>query len=298
MAYWLGLLILIAIYMVAAMSFNLLLGHAGIFSIALAAFVGVGAYSTALITIKWPVAFIPAMLIGAAIAALIGWVFAQATLRVNGDYMVVASFALLAIGGQFFNNMTDVTGGGMGKAGIPRPGTATAQLTDNTSFAIYCFIVAGVVFTISWALVHSPYGRVLRMLREDATAAASLGKFARRYRTAVFAVSSGIAACAGSLYAHYVSFISPGDFTVKLTILILTIVVVSGVHRLWAIPIGTALVVFLTEGSRYVPLPDRLAAGADQILYGALLVVFAMLRPQGLIGPKKLAPQHEREKVS
>ena len=293
MEYWIGLLVLVAIYMIAAMSFNLLLGHAGIFSIALAAFVGVGAYSTAIITIRWPVAFIPAMLIGVLIASVIGWIFAQATLRVNGDYMVVASFAMLVIAGQFFNNMTDLTGGGMGKAGIPRPGTASVQLVDNVSFAIYCLVIAAIVFAIAWALVHSPFGRVLRMLREDATASTSLGKFPRRYRVAVFAVSSGLAACAGSLYAHYISFVTPGDFTIKLTILILTIVVVSGVHRLWAIPLGTALVMGLTEGSRYVPLPDRLSAGADQILYGALLVAFAMLRPQGLVGHKKV-----KEKVS
>lgn len=293
MEYWIGLLILVAIYMIAATSFNLLLGHAGIFSIALAAFVGIGAYSTAIVTIKWPIAFIPAMLVGVLIASAIGWIFAQATLRVNGDYMVVASFAMLVIVGQFFNNMTDLTGGGMGKAGIPRPGTASVQLVDNVSFAIYCLVIAAIVFAIAWALVHSPFGRVLRMLREDATAATAMGKFPRRYRVAVFAVSSGLAACAGSLYAHYISFVTPGDFTIKLTILILTIVVVSGVHRLWAIPLGTALVMGLTEGSRYVPLPDRLSAGADQILYGALLVAFAMLRPQGLIGPKKV-----KEKVS
>lgn len=288
MEYWIGLLILVAIYMIAAMSFNLLLGHAGIFSIALAAFVGIGAYSTAIITIKWPIAFIPAMLVGVLVASAIGWVFAQATLRVNGDYMVVASFAMLVIAGQFFNNMTGLTGGGMGKAGIPRPGTVSVQLVDNVSFAVYCLVIAAIVFAIAWVLVHSPFGRVLRMLREDATAAASLGKFPRRYRVAAFAVSSGLAACAGSLYAHYISFVTPGDFTIKLTILILTIVVVSGVHRLWAIPLGTALVIGLTEGSRYVSLPDRLSAGADQILYGALLVAFAMLRPQGLIGPKKV----------
>jgi branched-chain amino acid transport system permease protein len=287
MEYWIGLLVLISIYMVAALSFNLLLGHAGIFSIALAAFVGIGAYSTAILTVDAPAMFIPAMLLGALIAAAIGWVFARVTLRVNGDYMVVASFAILIISGQFFNNLTDLTGGGMGKAGIPRPGSASSQLTENVPFLAYCLVIAGIIFGLSWALVNSPFGRVLRMLREDAIAAASLGKFARRYRTAVFAVSSAVAACAGSLYAHYVSFISPTDFTIRLTILILTIVVVSGVHRLWAIPLGTILVVGLTEATRYFPLPDRLAAGADQILYGLLLVAFAMLRPQGLIGPKK-----------
>src|SRR5690606_24335491 len=146
-----------------------------------------------------PILFIPAMLLGAAIAAAIGWVFARLTLRVNGDYMVVASFAVLIFAGQFFNNMTELTGGGMGKAGIPRPGTATSQLTDNVAFLVFCLVVAAVIFALSWALVNSPFGRVLRMLREDAIAAASLGKYPRRYRTAVFAVSSAVAACAGSL---------------------------------------------------------------------------------------------------
>lgn len=289
MEYWVGLVILGAIYMIAAMSFNLLLGHAGIFSVAHAAFIGLGAYCTAIVVTRWAVLFPLGIVLGIAVATVVGWIFAKATLRVNGDYMVVASFALLIITGQVIMNFPDLTGGGFGLAGIPRPGTDTWQVIDNVQFAILCLAIAAVAYLVAHFLVKSPFGQVLRMLREDPVATASLGHYPRRYREAVFAVSSGMAAVAGSLYAHYISFITPTDFTIRLTILILTIIVIAGTHRLWAVPLGAALVMALNEGVRYVPMPDRLAAGADQIIFGALLVVFALLRPQGLVAPRRRA---------
>jgi branched-chain amino acid transport system permease protein len=222
-----------------------------------------------------------------AISAFVGWVFSRLTLRVNGDYMVVASFALLVIGEQLFTNLPSVTGGGFGVAGIPRPGSSTWQLVDNFSFAVFCIVVAGLTYLIASAVVRSPLGQTLRTLREDPRAAAGLGHFPRRYRSAVFALSSGMAAVAGSLYAHYLSFITPTDFTISLTIVILTIIVVAGSHRLWAVPVGAVVVVALNEVVGYVPLPEKLTAGADQILFGALLVAFALLRPQGIVGPPK-----------
>lgn len=287
MDYWLGLVIFAAIYTVAALSFSLLLGHAGIFSVAHAAFIGIGAYSTGALTTRTPLAWPVAFVLGAAVAAILGWVFARATLRVNGDYMVVASFALLVIAGQVAINWSDVTGGGNGLPGVPRPGTETSQITDNLVFCAFAVVVAALAYAFSHLLVHSPFGRVLRTLRENDVAASSLGKHPRQFRGVVFAVSSGMAAVAGSLYAHYVSYVSPLDFTITLTVLLLTIVIVAGTNRLWAVPLGAALVVGLTEGVRYVELPSQIAAGADQVLYGALLVAFALLRPEGLLGRKK-----------
>src|SRR5438105_2808738 len=114
MDYVISLMVLAAIYTIAALSLNLLIGHAGIFSVAHGAFIGIGAYATGILTTRVVGLFPVAMVLGAAIAAAVGWVFARATLRVSGDYMVVASFALLVIFGQIFTNWTTVTGGGTG----------------------------------------------------------------------------------------------------------------------------------------------------------------------------------------
>jgi ABC-type branched-chain amino acid transport system, permease component len=285
--YFVGLVILASIYTIGALSLNILQGHGGVFSVATAAFMGIGAYATGAVTVEYPALFLPAMAIGAVLSALLGYGFAQLTLRVNGDYMVVASFALVVIVGQTILNLPAITGGGMGIPGIPRPGTDDVQLNDNLPFAIFCVAITALVYLACHFILKSPFGDALRTLREDPIAASALGRYPRRFRAAVFAGSSAIAAISGSVYAHYISYISPADFTVKLTITILTVVVVAGTNRLWAIPLGAAVVIGLTEGARYLPLPDQIAAGADQILFGALLVAFALLRPQGLIGPKK-----------
>lgn len=288
MDYLLSLGVFAAIYSVAALSFNLLIGHAGIFSVAHAAFIGIGAYATGILCTRVISLYPVAMLLGAAVAAGVGWIFARATLRVSGDYMVVASFALLVIFGQVFTNWTSVTGGGAGLPSIPRPGIVDGDLLgDNVLFGGFCVVVAALMYFISHRIVHSPLGRVLRALRDSEDAAASLGKFVRRFRGVVFSVSSAMAAVSGSLYAHFMSYISPLDFTVHLTVLVLTMVIVAGTGRLWAVPVAAALVMGITDGVRYVELPQRIAPGAQQILYGLLLVLFAMFRPDGLLGRRR-----------
>lgn len=165
MEYLLSLAVFAAIYTVAALSFNLLIGHAGIFSVAHAAFIGIGAYATGILSSKLIGLFPLALVLGALISGVVGFVFARATLRVSGDYMVVASFALLVIFGQIFTNWTTVTGGGTGLASIPRPGFVDGELFgSNLLFFALCLGVAGLMYFISHRLVYSPLGRVLRAM--------------------------------------------------------------------------------------------------------------------------------------
>lgn len=161
------------------------------------------------------------------------------------------------------------------------------EACDNVAFGAFCVLVAAFVYFVSHRIVYSPLGRVLRALRENEDAAASLGKFVRRFRGVVFAVSSAMAAVSGSLYAHFMSYVSPLDFTVHLTVLVLTMVIVAGTGRLWAVPVAALLVMGITDGVRYVELPQRIAPGAQQILYGLMLVLFAVFRPDGLLGRKR-----------
>jgi branched-chain amino acid transport system permease protein len=288
MDYLVSLAVFATLYTVAALSFNLLIGHAGIFSVAHAAFIGIGAYATGILCTRAIGLFPVAMVLGAALSAVVGWIFARATLRVSGDYMVVASFALLVIFGQVFTNWTRVTGGGAGLPSVPRPGFVDGEwLGVNLAFGAFCVLVAALMYFISHRIVYSPLGRVLRALRENEDAAASLGKYVRRFRGVVFTVSSAMAAVSGSLYAHFMSYISPLDFTVHLTVLVLTMVIVAGTGRLWAVPVAALLVMGITDGVRYVELPPRIAPGAQQILYGLMLVMFAMFRPDGLLGRKR-----------
>lgn len=288
MEYLLSLAVFAAIYTIGALSLNLLIGHAGIFSVAHATFFGLGAYATAILTTRSIGLFPLAMIAGALVAGAVGWVFARATLRVSGDYMVVASFALLVIFSQVFTNWNRLTGGGTGIAAIPRPGFVDGELLgSNGWFCLLCVALAALMYFVSHRLVYSPFGRVLRALRENEDATASLGKSVHRFRALVFTVSSAMVAVAGSLYAHYMSYVSPPDFSVHVTVLILTMVIVAGTRRLWTIPMAAVMVMAITDGVRYVDLPDAIAPGAQQILYGLLLVMFAVLLPEGLFGRRK-----------
>lgn len=283
MAYIISLLTLIAIYVIAAISFHMLIEHAGIFSVAHAAFMGIGAYTTGILTLRMIGLFPVAFIIGASISFLIGWVFARSTLKVSGDYMVIASFALLVICDQLFTNLSNLTGGGIGLPGIPRPGfTSDFELNSGAAFLIFCIACASICYAFSYSILASPLGRALRGMKDEESALATLGHNVTRYKCYVFGVSSALASISGSLYAHYLSYISPLEFTVLLTVLILTMAVMTGKGAIWHVVVATAIVMGLTEGVRYINLPTSIAAGAQQMIYGALLLGFAIARPNGL----------------
>lgn len=285
MGYWLSLIIFTAIFTIGALSYSLLLGHAGVFSVAHSAFIGIGGYATGILTVQTGLSPVVGLVAGVIVATVIGWVFAIATLRVSGDYMVVASFALLVIFIQVANNWTGLTGGGTGIPAIPRP-LEISSLPRDMTFAVIAVLAAGIVYVVTHAVVESPLGLSLRAMREDPDAALSLGKSVRRYRSTIFALSSGLAAVAGSVYAHYVSYINPADFTIHLTIVLLTVVIIAGTGRLWTVPVAAVLVVGATEALGYLELPTSIQAGAEQALFGVLFVVFALVRPEGLISER------------
>ncbi len=139
-------------------------------------------------------------------------------------------------------------------------------------------------YLIAGRLVGSPFGRVMHAIREDEVVAKSLGKNTLRFKITVFAVSAALAAMAGSLYAHYISYIDPTSFTVMESILVIAMVIIGGAGSLWGPLIGAFVLVMLPEGLRFLGLPSAVAANLRQIIYGSLLVVMMMVRPRGLVG--------------
>ncbi|WP_284035602.1 branched-chain amino acid ABC transporter permease [Neobacillus sp. 114] len=286
MDYVLGLCIIIVIYIIGAMSFNLLLGHANIFSVAHAGFIGIGAYSTAIFTVKLGINFLGGMIVGILIAGVIGYIFALLTLRVSGDYMVVASFGLLIIFNQIFSNWTVVTNGGRGFPGIMKPELFGYPIIGKPEFLIFSFIILIVCYIIIGRLIESPFGRVLRAMGNNEVAAKSLGKNVVQYKILVFTVTGAIAAISGSLYAHYITFINPTDFNVHLTMFLLTIIIIAGTKKLWTVIIGAVFLVLVPEIIGFIHLPNSIAAGIEQLFYGLILVLFALLRPKGILSTK------------
>jgi branched-chain amino acid transport system permease protein len=140
------------------------------------------------------------------------------------------------------------------------------------------------VYWIVNRLVKSPFGNVLRSIREDEIFAQSLGKNVSFFKVLSFSVSAGLTAIAGALYAYYITFIDPTSFTVQESVFMLSLVIVGGAGRLSGSIIGAVLLVSIPEILRFVGMPSSIAANMRQILYGGLLVAFMMFRPKGILG--------------
>jgi branched-chain amino acid transport system permease protein len=283
MEYLLHVLIFMAIYAIAGASFNLLVGYTGLFSLAQAGLFGVGAYASALLTLRldWPPLFAAAG--GMAIAALVSAVVALPSLRVSGDYLVVTSFGIQVLLYSVFLNWTALTRGSMGLPGIPA--ASAFGLEARGHVGNLAVAAAALLFTV-WVLsrvVRSPFGRVLRALREDEVVTAALGKDVYRFKVLAFVVAGMLAALGGSVYAHYVTFIDPGSFTLDESVFMLSIVIVGGTATLRGPLVGAVIVVGLPEVLRFLGLPESVAASVRQMFYGALLVLFMRLRPEGLV---------------
>jgi branched-chain amino acid transport system permease protein len=266
------------------MSLNLPAGFTGLISVAHAAFYGIGAYTTALLSLKAGLPFwlcLPAgVILTAAIALLIAW----PSLRTRDDYFVITTFAFQVIVFSILNNWVDFTGGPMGIPGIPQPKLFGYTLSSHESFLSLIIIIGISVYLFLNRLINSPFGRVLKAIREDEILVQSMGKNVTAYKMAAFVIGAALASVGGGLYAVYISYIDPTSFTVMESIFILSIVIIGGAGSLKGSVAGATFLVALPEILRFVGLPNAIAANMRQILYGALLVLCMMYRPQGLFG--------------
>jgi len=282
--YLLHVLILIAIYSILSVSLNLISGYAGLLSVAHAALFGVGAYIAALLALHFHANFLVGILCAAIGAGLISLVVAAPSLRIHDDYFVLATFAFQVIAFGVMNNWIGLTGGPMGLPGIPQPTIFGVVISSHAQFLVLAAGFAVIAALLVRRLVRSPFGRVLKAIREDEVFAQSLGKNVMLYKLQVFAIGGGLAAVAGALYAHYITFIDPSSFTVTESIFILAMVIVGGSGSIAGSVVGAVLLVSLPEALRFVGMPSSVAANVRQMLYGGLLVVFMMFRPQGILG--------------
>lgn len=284
MEYLLHILILVGIYIILSVSLNLIVGYTGILSIAHAAFYGVGAYVVALMALKLQTPVWLNIPCAVVVCGLLGALVGIPSIRIRDDYFVIATFAFQVIAFSILNNWVSFTGGPMGLPGIPQPVFFGHQITSHVGFLLMIGIFCALILWISHRIVHSPFGRVLKAIREDEVFPLALGKNIAAYKVVVFVIGAGMAAVAGAMYAYYISFIDPTSFTVMESIFIISIVIIGGAGNLWGSVVGAAVLVTLPELLRFVGLPSSVAANIRQILYGGLLVAFMMWRPQGLVG--------------
>lgn len=284
MEYLLHILILVAIYSVLAVTLDLLAGRTGLLSVAHAAFYGLGAYTSALLAVHFGLPFVIGMLVGMIVAVLISFVVSLPSLRLRGDYFAIATFGFQMILFSVFNNWMELTRGPMGVPGIPPPVIFGWKVDTHAEFLALASGVAAFAYLVVWRIAGSPFGRVLHAIREDEMFARAQGKNTLYFKATAFAVSAALAAMAGSLYAHYTTYIDPTSFTVMESILIISMVIIGGAGSFWGALIGAVVLVTLPEALRFIGLPSDAAAYLRQIIYGSLLVIMMMFRPRGLMG--------------
>ena len=284
MEYLLHILILIGIYVILSVSLNLIVGFAGLLSIAHAAFYGVGAYVAALLALKFHSPFLANIVCAVILSGLLGAVVGVPSLRIRDDYFAIATFAFQVITFSIMNNWVAFTGGPMGLPGIPQPAIFGWGITTHYDFLIVILVLCIVTLWISHKIVSSPFGRVLKAIREDEVFAQAMGKNVASYKVLIFVIGAGMASVAGVMYAYFISFIDPTSFTIMESIFIISIVIIGGAGNIWGSVLGAAVLVILPEALRFLGMPSSIAANMRQIIYGALLVIFMLFRPQGFIG--------------
>ncbi len=284
MEYLLHVAVVAAIYAILTTSLDLLAGRTGLLSIAHAAFYGLGAYTAALLSLQTGVPFLLSVLIGMVLALIASFAVSLTATRLHDDYFVIATFAFQMIAFTVFNNCTFVTRGPFGIAGIRRPVILGWTVQSTADFALLGAAFALLSFIVVNQVATSPLGRVLLAIREDEVFAAAQGKNTLRIKIIVFAVSGALAASAGSLYAHYATYIDPNNFNVYESVVVISMVILGGPGSRWGSLIGVAILVGLSEALRFIGLPNSVSANIRQILYGALIIAAMMLRPRGLTG--------------
>jgi len=284
MNYVLHILVMIEIYLILGLSLNLLLGYGGLFSLAHAAFYGVGAYISALLMVNFGFNFflaLPVAVIGCMLLALL---VALPSLRLKGDYFMLATLAFQTLVFTILYNWVPVTRGPYGVSGIPQPQLAGFKVAEVWQFAILGAVFAAAAVALFRKLYASPYGRVLKAIRDDELLAVSLGKNTTRFKVTAFMISGGVAALPGALFAAYVSYIDPTSFTLDESIFVVTLIVVGGAGNLKGPIIGAFIVLLIPECLRFLNIPDTVAPNVRQIIYGALIVMMMRLRPRGIMG--------------
>jgi len=284
-SYHLQLLTFIGINTLLALGLNMLMGYAGQISLGHAAFYGIGAYTTAILTVhlNWsPWLALPAAVL---LTALVAFLVALPMLKLSGYYLGMGTLGFGMIIYILIRQWTTVTGGDSGLVGIPFLAMGPYSLASGKT---YFYLVWGVVlvsFLICERLVDSRVGRALRAIHDGEQVAAAMGIDTSRLKTGVFVLSAIFAALAGFLYAHLVSFISPNSFDFLVSIRLVTMVVVGGMASIWGSLLGASLLTILPEWL-------HVFSDFEMIVYGLILMTIMIFLPQGLT--RGLLDLHER----
>ena len=266
-----GVIVMTCINVIAVLGMSVLTGFTRLFSFGNAGFMSIGAYTAAILTVRYHVNFLIAIVIGAAFAGLIAWLLGSLTLKLHGDYFLITCLGFGECVRVLFNYTKDLTGGSAGFPGVPN---YTSML-----FALASTVLA---FFIAWRFIHSKYGRNLTSIRENELAAEAVGINAFRSKRMSFTFSAIYAGWAGALYAGYLMYVVPSSFNLAKSCELITTTVIGGLGSLTGSVLGAILVTLLPEVFRSL-------ANYRMLLYGIAVVLIIMFKPSGLYGYKEFS---------
>ena len=288
-AYHLDVMTGVGIYVILAMGLNVVVGFAGLLNLGYAAFFAIGAYTYALLNLHAHFSFWAGLLPAGLVSMMFGFMIGIPSIRVRGDYLAITTLGFGEIVRIAFNNLSSCTGGPNGLLGIARPKIFIPDFHSGFHFRLWNFSVnATPYFYLTLALIaviafflfrltDSKFGRALVAIREDELAASCMGIPVLRVKLAAFGISSFIAGIAGALFAAKQTIVTPDSFDFVLSVLILAMVVLGGMGNVWGAALGA-----LTLG--LLPEVLREFAAYRMLIFGVLMILVMIFRPQGILG--------------
>ncbi|HUJ88875.1 MAG TPA: branched-chain amino acid ABC transporter permease [Syntrophorhabdales bacterium] len=283
-AYKSGIMIFVGIYIILAVSLDLLMGFAGQISVGHAAFFAIGAYVSGILTVKYGASPLVALIAGMALSGAVAWAVGRPLLALKEYYLAMATLALNEIIVTLIIGLQWLTGGASGLRDVPSFSVPGFSFDNHVH---YYYLVWGMVLLVvasSLALVRSPFGRTLVAIHSDETAAKTFGIDCAAYKVRVYVFSAMYASLAGSLFAHYMGFLAPDDFGVMTSINILVMLYLGGIGTIWGPALGAVFLKLLPEFT--YQFQDY-----ELLLNGVILIVVLVFMPGGLFGILKSAAE-------
>ncbi|UCG13433.1 MAG: branched-chain amino acid ABC transporter permease [Deltaproteobacteria bacterium] len=273
--YYLTVMVFIGIHTLLVVGLNLLMGYAGQISLGHAAFFGLGAYTSGILTTTYHVSPWPAMVAAVVLTVTVALLVGIPALKLTGYYLAMATLGFGIIIHICFKELVWLTGGPSGLVGIPTLGIGKIMLDEPKAYYCLVWVATTAAIALSLNIVDSRVGRALRAIHDSESAAGASGISTSRLKIWVFAVSAVYASVAGSLYAHFITFISPSSFDFMFSVKLVTMVVVGGMASIWGAVFGAATLTVL---------PEVLTTFHDYdiVLFGLILMVVMIFMPQGL----------------
>ncbi len=277
--YHVGILVFLGINIIITIGLSLLMGYTGQISLGQAAFFGIGAYTTGILTTKLHMPIVFSFPLSLIFTVVIAFIVGIPTLRLRGHYLAMATLGLGEIVHIIFNELLNLTGGPSGFGNIPLIRILGFELDNDYKYYILVWFLVSLILFLSLNIIDSRIGRALKAIHKEEKTASTLGVNTVRLKLSIFVLSAGYASISGFLYAHYITFLSPGTFSLRFSILLVTMVAVGGMENIWGAIIGTTVLTLLPEYLRFFK-------DFDILIYGIILMSIMLLRPEGLYGIK------------